>query len=132
LNDANVKIFNEDFARAVADASENDFVYFDPPYDPISDTSSFTGYNFHGFDRAEQQRLKEVCDTLDRRGCKLLLSNSATDFIRNLYSDKKRYTVVEIHANRSINSVGDNRGKVTELLISNNHGQAETSRSARE
>lgn len=121
LRDAKVKILNVDFAKSLALASINDFVYLDPPYDPVSDTSSFTGYNLHSFGRDEQRRLKAVCDDLHRRGCKLLLSNSATNFIRKLYSDKSRYTIVDVHANRNINSVGTARGKISELLIFNNY-----------
>jgi DNA adenine methylase len=120
LNEASIQISNDDFADALDGAGRGDFVYLDPPYDPISDTSSFTGYNFTSFGRDEQRRLKAVCDDLHRRGCKLLLSNSATDFIRKLYSDKSKYTVVDVVANRNINSVGTARGKVSELLIFNN------------
>jgi DNA adenine methylase len=121
LNEASVQISNDDFADALNGAGRGDFVYLDPPYDPLSDTSSFTGYNLHSFDRDEQQRLKAVCDDLHRRGCKLLLSNSATNFIRGLYSDRSKYTVVEVDANRNINSVGAARGKINELLIFNNY-----------
>lgn len=121
LNTANVQISNEDFEDAVAGAGQGDFVYLDPPYDPISDTSSFTGYNLTSFGREEQRRLKNVCDQLNRRRCKLLLSNSATDFIKELYNEKNKYTVIEVPANRNINSVGTARGKINELLIFNNY-----------
>jgi DNA adenine methylase len=121
LNRASIQISNYDFAAALDDARHGDFVYLDPPYDPLSDTSSFTGYNLNSFGRDEQRRLKGVCDDLHRRGCKLLLSNSATPFIRKLYSDKSKYTVVDVDANRNINSVGAGRGKITELLIFNNY-----------
>lgn len=121
LNDADVEILNNDFASALSRAAEGDFVYLDPPYDPLSDTSSFTGYNLHSFGREEQRRLKAVCDALDMRGCNVLLSNSDTSFIRGLYSDEDRYTIVEVSANRSINSVGGGRGKINELLIFNNY-----------
>lgn len=121
LNDASVQVSNDDFADALEGAGRGDFVYLDPPYDPLSDTSSFTGYNLTSFGREEQRRLKGVCDDLHRRGCKLLLSNSATPFIRKLYSDKSKYTVVEVDANRNINAVGSGRGKITELLIFNNY-----------
>lgn len=126
LNEANVEISNGDFAVAVSGAGSDDFVYLDPPYDPVSDTASFTGYNLYSFDKNEQRRLKNVCDELTERGCKLLLSNSATDFIRGLYSDVTRYTIVEVEASRHINSVPTGRGKVNELLIFNNYdvGQA--------
>lgn len=121
FNDAHVQISNDDFETALSGASRGDFVYLDPPYDPLSDTSSFTGYNLNSFGRDEQRRLQRVCDDLTRRGCKVLLSNSATDFVRELYSDTSRYTMVEVEASRNINSVGTSRGKISELLISNKH-----------
>jgi DNA adenine methylase len=121
FNEAHVQISNDDFELALSGAGRGDFVYLDPPYDPLSDTSSFTGYNLNSFGRDEQRRLHRVCDELTRRGCKVLLSNSATDFIRELYSDASRYTIVEVEANRNINSVGTSRGKISELLISNNY-----------
>ena len=114
--DNDVAFSQGDFAAAVAEAREGDFVYFDPPYDPVNVTSSFTGYQKGGFDRAEQERLKEVCDDLDRRGVKFLLSNSATEFIRELYAD---YEVGIVGATRAINSVGSKRGKVDEVLVRN-------------
>lgn len=121
LNKASVQISNDDFEDALEGAGRGDFVYLDPPYDPLSDTSSFTGYDLTAFGREEQRRLKDVCDKLHRTGCKLLLSNSATPFIRKLYSDRSKYTVTEVDANRNINSVGSGRGKISELLIFNNY-----------
>ncbi|HSE19581.1 MAG TPA: DNA adenine methylase [Pyrinomonadaceae bacterium] len=121
LNEAQVQIRNEDFEVALKDAKRDDFIYLDPPYDPLSDTSSFTGYYLPSFDRTEQRRLRDVCDDLHKRGCKLLLSNSATDFIRELYSDNSKYTIINVNANRSINSARNGRGKVSELLILNNY-----------
>jgi DNA adenine methylase len=121
LNRAKIEMSSADFEEALSGAGPGDFAYLDPPYDPVSDTSSFTGYNLPSFDREEQRRLKNVCDELTRRGCKVLLSNSATDFIRNLYSNKRRYTIVEVRASRNINSVGTGRGKIKELLIFNNY-----------
>ncbi|MDQ1591286.1 MAG: adenine methylase [Pyrinomonadaceae bacterium] len=121
LNESNVSLSSDDFQEAVSGAGRGDFVYFDPPYDPVSDTSSFTGYNLNSFDKDEQRRLKDVCDDLTRRQCKVLLSNSATDFIRELYSDAARYTIVEVEASRNINSVAAGRGKISELLIFNNY-----------
>jgi DNA adenine methylase len=121
LNDAQIDPTAEDFEKAVSGADADDFVYFDPPYDPLSDTASFTGYNLTSFDRQHQQQLKRVCDELTERGCKVLVSNSATDFIRDLYKDKRRYTIVEVAAARNINSVPTGRGKISELLIFNNY-----------
>ena len=121
LNKSQIEMSCDDFENALSGATAGDFAYLDPPYDPISDTSSFTGYNLPSFNREEQRRLKHVCDELTRRGCKLLLSNSATEFIRDLYSNKRRYTIVEVKASRNINSVSTGRGKIKELLIFNNY-----------
>ncbi|MGD1853777.1 MAG: DNA adenine methylase [Leptolyngbyaceae cyanobacterium] len=116
LNQANVTIQQADFATTVATAGHHDFVYFDPPYDPVSTTSSFTSYNRNGFDRTEQQRLKTVVDDLTRRDCKVLLSNASTDFIQDLYRD---YRCVCVRATRAINSKATKRGKVDEILVMN-------------
>jgi DNA adenine methylase len=105
-----------DFEEAVKGIRKGSFVYFDPPYDPVSDSANFTGYNKGGFDREEQTRLKELCDKLDTKGVKFLLSNSATEFILDLYKD---YNITIVQANRAINSKGDKRGKVDEVLVKN-------------
>lgn len=116
LSSADVDILHGDYARALATAEAGDFVYLDPPYDPVSATSSFTGYAAGGFSRDQQAELKAVCDELTGRGVKFLLSNSATDFIRDLYAD---YRVDTVGATRAINSVGTRRGKVDEVLVRN-------------
>lgn len=121
LNQSSIEILNANYEQAVLNARRNDFIYFDPPYDPVSDTASFTGYNLNKFDRRDHKELKLLCDDLTRRGCKVLLSNSDTSFVRDLYSDSSLYTVVEIEANRNVNSSADGRGKVSELLIHNNY-----------
>lgn len=118
LNENEIEILNRDFKDAVTDAKRGDFIYFDPPYDPISDSSSFTGYDLNGFGREEQIRLRDLCNELVGRGCQVLISNSSTDFIKELYRD---YTVKEVQASRNINSVGTSRGKINELLIFRNY-----------
>ena len=118
LNENEIEILNQDFADAVTNAKRGDFIYFDPPYDPVSDSSSFTGYDANGFDRVKQTHLRDLCDELVGRGCQVLISNSSTDFIKNLY---KNYTVKEVQASRHINSVGTSRGKINELLIFSNY-----------
>lgn len=112
----NIVIKNESFASAVSDAKRGDFVYFDPPYDPVSSSSSFTSYAKEDFGRKDQIMLKETCDLLNSKGVKFLLSNSATDFIIDLY---KEYSIELIDAKRSINSKGNGRGSVKEVLIKN-------------
>jgi DNA adenine methylase len=114
LNKASIDIGCQDFEDAVASATEGDLVYFDPPYDPLTETSNFTSYDKKGFGKEEQKRLKRVCDRLRDRGCFIVQSNSDTEFIRSLYSD---YKIDSVKASRAINSKGDKRGKVGEVII---------------
>ena len=116
LSSPNIQLFSEDFAATLQRVPRGGFIYLDPPYDPVSDTASFTGYNKGGFDKAEQIRLKECCDALTQRGVKFLLSNSATEFIRELYAE---YAIKTVYAKRAINSDADKRGAVQEVLIRN-------------
>lgn len=105
-----------DYAEALADAGPGAFVYLDPPYDPVSDTSNFTGYARGGFSRAEQIRLRECCDDLTRRGVRFMLSNSATAFIREQY---RAYHITTVRARRAVNSVASRRGDVEEVVVRN-------------
>lgn len=116
FNANNIVFYNEDFAKTLSRVKKGSFVYLDPPYDPVSDTASFTGYNKGGFDRNEQIRLKQCCDVLTKRGVKFMLSNSATDFIRELYEE---YYISVVRAKRAINSDATKRGEVEEVLITN-------------
>ncbi|HOK63143.1 MAG TPA: DNA adenine methylase [Soehngenia sp.] len=116
LNNANVVILNCDFEEAIKNISPNDFVYFDPPYDPLSETSNFTSYSSLGFSKDDQIRLKEVCDNLNDKNIKFLLSNSSTDFILDLYSN---YKIEFIQAKRFINSNVNKRGNIQEILVRN-------------
>ncbi len=116
LNNNNVRILNVDFAKSVETARKGDFIYFDPPYDPISETASFTGYSLNQFSKSEQERLRDVFDILTMKGCLVMLSNSATEFIAKLYED---YNIIRVQANRNINSVGTERKKIDEFLILN-------------
>ena len=120
LNQRDVRILEGDFAKAVSTARRGAFIYFDPPYHPISDTSSFTGYSVNGFGEAEQVRLKELCDKLTERGCQILVSNSSASLIKEIYSDPK-YEIVEVKASRAINAVASRRGRINELLIHNRY-----------
>ncbi|MBA3920573.1 MAG: DNA adenine methylase [Nostocaceae cyanobacterium] len=116
LNEHQVTISNQDFEECVRDARKGDFIYFDPPYDPVSETASFTSYDVNRFNKEEQRRLKKIVDDLTRRECNVLLSNSYTDFIVDLYSDYKQ---TRISATRAINSNASKRGKVEEILVKN-------------
>lgn len=112
----NVEILNGDFELIRPMLDENSFVYLDPPYAPISATSSFTGYTDQGFDDGMQLRLKAFCDYIDSIGAKFMLSNSSAPLIYDLYSD---YHIDEVLANRAVNCKANGRGKVTELVIRN-------------
>jgi DNA adenine methylase len=116
LKSNQITILNTDFETVTNKAKKGDFIYFDPPYDPISTTSSFTSYDLNGFNKEDQNRLKKVYAKLVKRGCYVLLSNSATDFILDLY---KEFTIVRVAANRNINSVASGRGKIDEVLVMN-------------
>lgn len=116
LNSAEIQILNSDFEESLAGIESASFVYLDPPYDPVSLSANFTSYARGGFDRSEQVRLKQLCDRLTESGVRFLLSNSATDFIRDLYKD---YYVTIISARRAVNSKADRRGRVDEVLIRN-------------
>lgn len=116
LSSNQVSILNCDYEETLWTASKGDFVYLDPPYEPLSATSSFTGYSATGFSQEDQRRVKEVVDRLTRIGVKVLISNSYCPFIEELYQE---YSQVQVLASRAINSKGDGRGKITELLIKN-------------
>jgi DNA adenine methylase len=116
FNKADIEFKNCDFEKALKTVKKGDFVYLDPPYDPVSVSSNFTGYNKGGFDKEKQTRLKSACDNLNNKGVKFLLSNSATSFIKNLYKD---YKIEVVQAKRAINSKTDKRGEVDEILVRN-------------
>ena len=106
----------ESFEALLSHAKPGDFIYFDPPYEPVSRTANFTAYQQDGFSREDQARLRDVFAELDRRRCKLMLSNSDTPFIRELY---RKYRVDLVAAPRAINCDARGRGKVTEVVVRN-------------
>jgi DNA adenine methylase len=112
------RLHNNDFALFLIDAEpkQGDFVYFDPPYQPISKSASFTAYTEAGFDLEEQERLYNTCCWLDNMGVCWAMSNSATEHLRTLYS---RFKIVEVQAPRAIAASKEGRGAVSELLIRN-------------
>jgi len=115
LNSNDVKLGREDYETILKEADRSSFVYLDPPYHPISESANFTGYVQAGWDIYAQVRLSKSCDELNTKGVKFLLSNSATDFIKDLYKD---YKISIIKANRSINSDGEKRGEIEFKLAS--------------
>ena len=108
-----------DFGKLLGRISCGDMVYLDPPYSPLSATSSFTAYTKDGFDQSEQERLKDFCVALDSKGAKFLLSNSGADWVQKLYKGHSKFLVEEVFANRAINSQAKGRGKVKEILVRN-------------
>jgi DNA adenine methylase len=116
LKKNNIQILNADFTEALKEIDRDSFVYFDPPYHPVSASSSFTGYMHDGFNKSEQERLKKTCDMLDKKGIRFLLSNSSTEFIHSLYAN---YTIIYVKANRFVNSIANKRGVIDEVLVKN-------------
>ncbi|MGI6743044.1 MAG: DNA adenine methylase [Eubacteriales bacterium] len=121
FNNNDIKILNGDYKQALKNLRKGAFVYFDPPYLPVSTSSSFTGYTENGFSFKEQEELKKECDKLNDRGIRFLLSNSEHPSIRELY---KNYDIITVKARRSINSMGDKRGEINEVLV-RNYGENE-------
>lgn len=111
-----VDVLSAPFATVLDRAREGDFVYFDPPYVPVSQTASFTAYYWEGFGKAEQELLRDVFVSLDKRGCNVMLSNSGNLEVQQLY---RGFDVTQVLARRSINSDPDARGPVSEVVIRN-------------
>lgn len=117
LNQSSIRIAHQDYITTALSAKKGDFIYLDPPYHPMSTTASFTKYVKGDFNTQNQIELSEVFRTLSSRGCHVMLSNSNTDFIKNLYKD---FQLVEVEANRFINCQGTKRGKqMVEVLVKN-------------
>lgn len=112
-----ITLMHGDYAQALNGLGHGAFVYLDPPYMPLSESSAFTGYTQGGFDYDEQVRLKEQCDDLISRGIHFLQSNSDCAEIRDLYSDH-HFKIKTVKAKRAINSKGNHRGEINEVLIS--------------
>ena len=111
-----IEIKHADFSEILKKVKKGDFVYFDPPYVPLSETSSFTSYTKDGFDIDMQFKLRDVCDELDSMRVKFMLSNSDTNLVNELYAN---YEIKKVFASRQINANADGRGKITEVLVRN-------------
>lgn len=116
LLETRAKLEAIDYKSAVQDCGRSDFVYFDPPYQAVSRTSSFTSYTPGGFSRKDHSKLADVFKALSKKGCNLLLSNSNTRLVRKLYGG---FSQELVRVNRSINSVGSKRKGFTELIVYN-------------
>jgi DNA adenine methylase len=111
---AGVTITQGDFAPCIIKAKEGDLVYLDPPYVPLNPTSSFTSYTSTGFGLKEQERLAGVFKALSKCGVTVVLSNSDTQVVRDLY---KGFTIHSVQARRAVNSKGSSRGPVGEVIV---------------
>lgn len=114
LKDTEIKCTN--FSTVLEKVKSSDFVYFDPPYVPLNETSSFTSYTKFGFDIDMQFLLRDVCDELHSKKVKFMVSNSDTPLVNELYS---KYNIQKVYASRMINANAAGRGKISEVLIKN-------------
>ncbi len=118
LQSDKIKISCRDFESILKDAKKGDFVYFDPPYQPVSDTANFTSYTHRDFTEDDLQRLADLANQLNSKGSYVLLSNSNTKIVKKIFSSKK-WKVKEIAVNRAINSNSQKRTGHKEVLIKN-------------
>ena len=112
----NVTILSDDFQKAVESARKNDFVYFDPPYHPISKTASFTDYNSNGFKFQDQERLAKLFKNLADKDVFVMLSNSQIQIIEDLYVG---FNIKQVEAKRFINCNGERRNGILEIIVTN-------------
>ena len=117
----NVEITHQDYKQIIKKANKGDFIYFDPPYHPINETSSFTSYTKENFSKRDQIELRDIFLKLHKRGCFVMLSNSDTPFINKIYSEIKDNLIKinKVNAGRMINSKSSGRGKIKEVLVTN-------------
>ena len=116
LNENDIEILQTDFADAVAGAQTGDFVYFDPPYIPLNETSSFTSYTHEGFSYEEQVHLRDTFKELTDRGVYVMLSNSSSPLVEELYQD---FNVHFVEAQRTNGAKSSSRGKISEIIVTN-------------
>ena len=114
----NVEILTGDYQQTLTLAKDNTLFYFDPPYRPLNNTSSFNDYAKEAFNDLAQKRLKEFCDRVEEAGYKFMLSNSDCKdmFFDDLYL---QYTIARVWAARSVNANPSKRGKLQEILVRN-------------
>lgn len=117
LQDVNIEVL--DFEENKARISRSDFVYLDPPYEPVTPTASFTAYTSTKFDETQQIRLFKFCQEIHRKGAYFMLSNSCAPWIAALYSKEKDFHVGRVMATRAVNCKADRRGAVKEIIVRN-------------
>ena len=118
LQSAKIKISCRDFSSIIKDAKKGDFVYFDPPYQPVSDTANFTSYTHRDFTEDDLERLATLANQLNSKGCHVLLSNSNSKVVKDYFSEK-HWKISSINANRAINSNAQKRTGHKEIIIKN-------------
>ena len=118
LNHNKIIIKCQDFSSTVEKVKKGDFVYFDPPYQPVSKTANFTSYTNGNFGLNDLKRLAKVSNQLAKKGVNVLLSNSSSKQVRDLFSSR-HWEIIKIEANRAINSDSNKRTGHSELLIKN-------------
>jgi DNA adenine methylase len=116
---SDIEIRCTDFSYILDVSKPGDLCYFDPPYEPVSDTAYFTSYTPKGFGMDEQEKLSAVCHKLDENGVYFVLSNSHVKQIMDLYDSNPNYRIKIVQARRSINSNASKRGPINEILVTN-------------
>ena len=116
LNNNQLEIKTGDFEKAVLDVQPGDFVYFDPPYIPLSETSAFTSYTHEGFSYDDQVRLRDTFKKLSDTGAYVMLSNSSSFLVEELYQD---FNIHYVEATRTNGAKSSSRGKISEIIVTN-------------
>lgn len=116
INNNQLEIKVGDFEKAIVDVRTGDFVYFDPPYIPLSETSSFTSYTHEGFSFADQVRLRDAFKRLSDTGAYVMLSNSSSALVEELYKD---FNIHYVEATRTNGAKSSSRGKISEIIVTN-------------
>ena len=116
LNNNQIEIKKGDFEKAVLDVQPGDFVYFDPPYIPLSETSAFTSYTHEGFSYDDQVRLRDTFKELSDTGAYVILSNSSSFLVEELYRD---FNIHYVEATRTNGAKSSSRGKISEIIVTN-------------
>ena len=118
LQSEKIKISCRGFEAVLDDAKKGDLIYFDPPYQPISSTANFTSYTHRDFTEDDLERLATLANQLNSKGCHVLLSNSNSKVVKDIFSEK-HWKISSINANRAINSNAQKRTGHKEIIIKN-------------